>query len=97
MARERVQKQIVPKGLQDHERALYERIVMRQILIVPNALSLQGRRAHDDADNYEEKNAQPFSAEISRQFRQAGNWSPIANYARARNCVPDSRFNERGW
>src|SRR5216684_3193201 len=97
MGRERVQKQIVSKGLQDQERALDERIVMRQILIVPDALSLQGRRAHDDADNYEEKNTQPFSAQISREFRQAGNWSPIANSGRARNRVGDSRSNEWGW
>ena len=71
MGRERVQKQIVPKGLQDQERALDKRIVMRQILIVPDALSLQSRRSHDDADNHEEKNTQRFSAQISREFRQA--------------------------
>jgi hypothetical protein len=63
----------VPKGLQDQERTLDERIINRQILIIPDALSLQGRRSHDDADNYEEKNAQPFSAQISREFRQAEN------------------------
>src|SRR5438552_9726721 len=97
MGRERVQKQIVPKSLQDQERTLNERIVVRQILIVPDALPLHGRRAHDNADNYEEKNTEPISAQISREFRQAGNWSPITNWARTRNRVRDSRSNERGW
>ena len=69
MGRERIQKQIVSKGLEDQERTLNERVIMRQILIVPDALPLQGRRAHDDADNYKEKNTEPFSAQISREFR----------------------------
>ena len=46
---------------------------MGQIGIVPDALALQGRCSHDDADHHEEKNTQPFSAQISREFRQAAN------------------------
>jgi hypothetical protein len=97
MAGERVRKQIMPKGLQDQDWALDERIIEREILIIPDALSLQGWRSHTDADNYEQKNAQPFSAQISCELQEAGTWSPIANYGRARNRVRDTQSNERGW
>src|SRR3982074_1444053 len=89
-----IEKQVVAQRFQDQEWALDERIIEREILIIPDALSLQGRRSHDDADNYEEKNAQPFSAQIGCELRQAGTWSPIASYGRARNRVRDSRSNE---
>ena len=91
-----IEKQVMAQRFQDQERALDEGIVEREILIIPDALSLQGRRSHDDADNYEEKNAQPFSTQISCELGEAGTWSPIANYGRARKRVRDSRSNERG-
>jgi hypothetical protein len=50
MAGERVEEQIMSEALQDKEWAFDEGIVVREILVVPNALALERGRAHEDAD-----------------------------------------------
>ena len=67
MGRERVDKQIVPKRFQNEERALDKRIVAREVIIVPNAFTLEGWRVNDDRGDRQTNHAQPIPAQIILQ------------------------------
>ena len=66
MRRKRIQKKMVPKGLQNQERTLDERIVSRQILIVPHERPLQRRRAHGEPNERKYRATYPIAPEIDR-------------------------------
>src|SRR5881394_909663 len=64
MGGERIQKQIMPKSLQDQERTLDQRVVVRQVLVVPDTLALQCRRSDKNAQERQYQAAKPMRAEI---------------------------------
>ena len=59
MGRERIQKEIMPKRFQDQDRTFDEWIIVRQVLIIPNELSLQRRHVHDEAGQDKDGAANP--------------------------------------
>jgi hypothetical protein len=59
MGRERIQEQIVAKGLRNQEWTFDERIVMRQILIVPDPFPLQSGRMHQNRRRREKDEMKP--------------------------------------
>src|SRR5258708_7390656 len=63
MRRKGIEKEIVPETLQDKERALDERIVARQVLIVPDELPLEGREMHRKPKQRENNAAHPGALE----------------------------------
>src|SRR4030081_3759899 len=63
MGRKGIEKEIVPKTLQDKERALDERIVARQVQVVPDQLSLERREMHREPKQRENDAARPGALE----------------------------------
>lgn len=63
MRRVRVQKQVMPKSLRNQIGAFDEWIILREILIIPDALSLQGRRVHKNANQREQEATKPAGIE----------------------------------
>src|ERR1700719_1551287 len=76
MRRKRIEKQMMAKRLQNQKRALNKRIVVREILVVPDSLSLQGRRVNNNSSDCQEETAKPISfpntSEGSFQPRRLG-------------------------
>jgi hypothetical protein len=61
MSGKRIQEKVVSKRLQDQKWTFNERIVVRQILIVPNKLSLQRRGANGKPNEREERATYPIA------------------------------------
>jgi hypothetical protein len=68
MDREGVQEEIMPENLKDQQWTLDERIIVSQIVVVPDALALERWRVYDNRGESEKKNGQPISPEIARQL-----------------------------
>ena len=59
----------MPEGFESEERAFYERIVSRQINVVPDELSLDRGQSDDEADGSEKKITRPLLAAKSDKAR----------------------------
>jgi hypothetical protein len=58
----RIQEEMVAKHFQDQDWALDERILVYQVVIVPDTLALQGWRMNDESRHCESEAADPFGA-----------------------------------
>ena len=63
MPGEGVEKKMVAEGLEDQDRTFDERIIARQILIIPHQLPLEGGHSYNEADKREKKAPSPIALE----------------------------------
>ena len=68
MGREGIEKEIMPEALQNEERAFDERIVVRQVLVVPNELALEGREVDGESEQRKHGAARPSALTQRRDF-----------------------------
>jgi hypothetical protein len=65
MRRKGVEKEIVPKGFQREERALDERVALREIVIIPDQLPTERRKVDKEGGQTQDRDAKPVGLEIS--------------------------------
>ena len=68
MGREGIEEEVMPKALQNQERALDERIVVGQVLIVPDQLTLKGRKVDRESEQRQQGAARPGALTERRDF-----------------------------
>src|SRR6267142_6678720 len=68
MGREGIEKEIMSEALQNEERTFDERIVVRQVLVVPNELALEGREVDGESKQHEHRAARPSALTERRDF-----------------------------
>ena len=66
---QRIQKQIMAERLQNKERAFDERITQREVLIVPDSLTLKRGKMGYNPSQSEQQNLEPGPAENGRKRR----------------------------
>ena len=69
MRRERVEEEMVPKDFEDEERAFDERIVVREVVIIPDSLPGKGGRVDDKGDYHEQEGSEPVPLEVTPEAR----------------------------
>jgi hypothetical protein len=65
--RKGLQKQVMPEAFQNQERTLNERILRRQILVIPNALAIEAVSPSENTDHQQDRGPQPIRSEIDTE------------------------------
>src|SRR6476646_9140350 len=72
MGRKRIEKKVMPKTLQNQERAFDKRIVVREVLVVPDKLPLERRKMNGESRQRENGTAHPDALDESAEFVKRG-------------------------
>jgi hypothetical protein len=64
---------MVPKRLQNQKRALNKGVLMYQVIVIPDALALEGRRPRQESQQRQEEAAKPIAGKIPVQLFELGN------------------------
>jgi hypothetical protein len=56
----------MPEGLQNEEGTFNERIVAREVFVIPDALALERGEVNEESDGSEQKTAQPIFAQVEQ-------------------------------
>jgi hypothetical protein len=71
VGRKGIDEQVMPKILQEQKRAFDEGVVVRQVLIVPNKLSLERREVDRETQEREDNAANPGALEESAYLAES--------------------------
>ena len=64
VTRKGIEKEIMPKGFEDQNRALYKGIRADQIIVVPDREPGQSRKAGNDTADTQERHPQPLAFKV---------------------------------
>ena len=72
MRAERIEKEVMSKSFEGENRALDERIVARQVIVVPDELPLQRWQMHSEPERGDDETAQPGTLKKINRPNESG-------------------------